>query len=214
VDKPAFTITIQHKKLSTTIFEPGKYVTTWSGGKTKTYTLSSPNPVSLLSGKWEIRFDTKWGGPAQIETDSLRSWTKFDDRGIRYYSGSAVYKKHFTVAANALKEKTVLLDLGNVLEMASIIINGHKMPVKWSAPFQFDISNEVKAGENLLEVEVVNLWPNRLIGDSKLPISERLTKTNIMKYDGSDSEKYLRESGLLGPVSIRFIHFETGQLQK
>lgn len=214
VDKPAFTITMQHKKLSTTIFEPGKYVITWSGGKTKTYTLSSPNPVSLLSGKWEIHFDTKWGGPAQIETDSLRSWTEFEDKGIRYYSGSAVYKKHFTVAANELKEKRVLLDLGNVLEMASITINGHKMPVKWSAPFQFDISNEVKAGDNLLEVEVVNLWPNRLIGDSKLPMSERLTKTNIMKYDGSDSEKYLRESGLLGPVSIRFIHFETGQLQK
>ena len=72
-----------------------------------------------------------------------------------------------------LDGKQILLDLGNVLEMASITINGKKMAVRWSAPFQFDVSTYIKPGSNELFVEVVNLWPNRLIGDSKLPLAER-----------------------------------------
>jgi hypothetical protein len=69
----------------------------------------------------------------------------------------------------------------------------------------------LKQGNNTLEVEVVNLWPNRLIGDSKLPKEQRITKTNIMKYDAADSEKMLRESGLLGPVRISFLQQEITQ---
>jgi hypothetical protein len=56
---------------------------------------------------------------------------------------------------------------------------------------------------------VTNLWINRLIGDEKLPAGERKTYTNIAgnkryKLRGSDIDKYLRASGLLGPVEIRF----------
>jgi len=97
-----------------------------------------------------------------------------------------------------------VLDLGNVLEMASITVNGHTMPVRWCAPFRFDITPYVHAGDNRLEVEVVNLWPNRLIGDSRLPAAQRRTQTNIKKFEQPGSEKYLRESGLLGPVTLQF----------
>ena len=86
------------------------------------------------------------------------------------------------------------------------------MAVRWSAHFKFDITPYVKQGENRLEVEVVNLWPNRLIGDSKLPAEKRFTKTNVKKYDVPDSEKLLRESGLLGPVTITFVHQELSEL--
>jgi hypothetical protein len=105
-----------------------------------------------------------------------------------------------------------MLDLGNVLEMAAITINGNKMAVRWSAPFKFDITPFVKRGENRLEVEVVNLWPNRLIGDGKLPAEKRFTKTNVKKYDVPDADKLLRESGLFGPVSITFVHQEESDL--
>ena len=79
----------------------------------------------------------------------------------------------------------------------------YSFPVSWSAPFEVDITPYVKEGQNTLSIEIVNLWPNRLIGDSKLPKQERRTKTNIVKFDAPDSEKYLRTSGLLGPVKIR-----------
>ncbi|MEP6724903.1 MAG: glycosyl hydrolase [Bacteroidota bacterium] len=191
--------------VATTLFAPGNYVLTWSDGKISKTSLARPNATHELTGKWEISFDTSWGGPAHIKVDSLKSWTLFEDQGIKYYSGKAVYKKAFSVNPADLTETKAILDLGNVLEMSSITINGQKMPVKWSAPFQFDITNYIKPGNNQLEVEVVNLWPNRLIGDSKLPAAKRLTKTNIIKFDDPGSESLLRPSGLLGPVKLIFV---------
>ena len=88
-------------------------------------------------------------------------------------------------------------------DLALMKVNYHFFPVSWSAPFEVDITPYVKEGQNTLSIEIVNLWPNRLIGDSKLPKQERRTKTNIVKFDAPDSEKYLRTSGLLGPVKIR-----------
>lgn len=98
-----------------------------------------------------------------------------------------------------------MLDLGFVKEMASVKINGHQIQVLWSAPFRFDVTPFVKTGTNELEVEVVNMWVNRLIGDGKLPAEQRLTKTNINKFNGPDAEKYSRVSGLMGPVKINLI---------
>ena len=206
MDKQYIEIVKTGGKISSTLFEPGKYTLTWSDGKIVRNSLKRANTTLSLSDRWDIHFDTLWGGPNHVRVDTLKSWTHFEDRGIKYYSGTAVYKKNFSISQNNLKGTKVMLDLGNVLEMASITINGTKMAVKWSAPFQFDITNFVKRGDNKLEVEVVNLWPNRLIGDSKLPEEKRFTKTNIKKYENADSEKLLRESGLIGPVKITFVH--------
>lgn len=197
-------LTRKNGKITTTIQEAGKYRLTWSDGKITNHEFSAPTSVIPLTGKWKIQFDTKWGGPAEVKTDTLQSWTAFAEEGIKYYSGTAVYSNHFQVTGADILNKQVVLDLGNVLEMASIKINGTELPVRWYAPFAFDITPFVKAGDNSLEVTVVNLWPNRLIGDSKLPKEKRFTQTNIMKYDAPDSEKLLRESGLLGPVRISF----------
>jgi hypothetical protein len=57
----------------------------------------------------------------------------------------------------------------------------------------------MKPGENKLEIEVVNFWPNRIIGDANLPPDQRLTKTNIRNLKANTA---LMESGLLGPVRI------------
>ena len=135
----------------------------------------------------------------------LKSWTEFDEPGIKYYSGTANYSQSFKLKVHEIKEKRLILDLGNVREMASVKINGYQMQVRWSAPFQFDVTPYVKAGTNNLEVEVVNMWANRLIGDGKLPENERLTRTNVNKFDAPDAEMYLRVSGLMGPVKLKLI---------
>ena len=208
IDKPSIEIFKENGKMFTTIFEPGKYTATWQDGKTTKFNLATPNTTVPLSGKWDIKFDTSWGGPAHIQVDSLKSWIQFEQPGIKYYSGKAIYKKTFSITSEDLKGTEAILDLGNVLEMASIKINGNQLPVRWSAPFQFDITDYIKPGNNQLEVKVVNLWPNRLIGDSKLPVDKRFTKTNIVKFEDANAEKLLRESGLLGPVQVKFIHHE------
>jgi len=150
-----------------------------------------------------VRFDPAWGPACPVRFDSLRSWTEFDDPQIRYYSGTATYEKEFTMDRAQLRGRKVLLDLGNVQEVAVIRLNGHEFPVSWSDPCEADITRWVRPGTNRLSVDVVNLWPNRLIGDGKLPPGERRTRSNVSKYDAADAEKYLRVSGLLGPVRIR-----------
>lgn len=186
--------------LNTVIMQPGKYSFVWSDS-TQTNIAANRKPDTInIKGPWHISFDTAWGGPANVTTDTLKSWTLFDETGIKYYSGSAVYSKRFSYKKRL--NTRVVLDLGNVLEMASISINKVTLPAKWSAPFEFNITEHLFDGENIIEVMITNLWPNRLIGDSKLPAEKRRTKTNIQKFETSDSEKFLRRSGLLGPVRI------------
>ena len=48
-----------------------------------------------------------------------------------------------------------------------------------TAPWQVEITRAVKPADNVLEIDVVNLWPNRLIGDAALPPEKRFTRTNI-----------------------------------
>lgn len=192
-------------KVTAEIQEPGSYEVIWSDGRKDQFKSKSWNEQIVLSGEWYIRFDPKWGAPESVKTEELKSWTEFDDPGIRYYSGTATYTKSFSLKEQDLKEHRLILDLRNVKEMASVKINGHQMQVLWCAPFAFDISSFVKPGTNDLEVEVVNMWPNRLIGDGKLPENQRLTRTNINKFNGSDADLFLRVSGLMGPVNISLV---------
>ena len=83
----------------------------------------------------------------------------------------------------------------------------------WTSPWSVDLSGIVKAGDNELEIDVTNLWVNRLIGDAALPVERRFTKTNIYlqtgdrtvkPYQGYGSKDPLVTSGLLGPVRLEF----------
>ena len=93
-------------------------------------------------------------------------------------------------------------DLGELYNVAEIVLNGHNLGTCWLRPFQKEISEYVKQGRNKIEIKVTNLWPNRLIGDQFLPEAERYTQTNISKYTRQDT---LRPSGLLGPVRLMII---------
>ena len=48
-------------------------------------------------------------------------------------------------------------------------------------------------------MRVTNLWPNRLIGDSALPVEKRLTYATFQPYKPDDP---LLDSGLIGPVTL------------
>ncbi len=84
-------------------------------------------------------------------------------------------------------------------ELAEVKVNGKSCGIVWCPPFRVDITSAVKPGENKLEIEVVNFWPNRIIGDASLPPDQRLTQTNIRNLKANTP---LMESGLLGPVRI------------
>ena len=112
----------------------------------------------------------------------------------------------------------MFLDLGDVRNVARITLNGHELGVVWTAPWHADVSKVLKAGRNELEIDVANLWPNRLIGDATLPPEQRRTVSNVRTYDAitgntwgckkcedrkkSGKPAELLPSGLLGPVRL------------
>lgn len=160
------------------------------------------SPLATLGGPWSVSFDHKWGGPADpVIFDSLVDWTERPEEGIKYYSGSAVYTKTFDVPGSLPAGKRLVLDLGEVREVASVKLNGKDMGVIWMHPARMDITDAVRPKGNKLEIKVVNLWPNRLIGDAFLPPDKQFTKTNMHRFTRNS---HLFPSGLLGPVTLQF----------
>jgi hypothetical protein len=158
-------------------------------------------PLVAIEGPWELRFDPRLGGPAQPVTwPRLEDWSKHADPAIRFYSGAAVYTKAFAVAAEQLaKTGRRFLDLGELDSLCEVTLNGRHLGVLWSHPFRVDVSDTLRAGHNELQVKVVNVWDNRLIGDAALPAARRITRTNITNLTPKSP---LARSGLLGPVRL------------
>jgi hypothetical protein len=169
--------------------------------------------VAELAGPWNVSFDPKWGGPEKVVFDRLDDWTKRPEEGIKFYSGTAVYRKTFDLdesTASSAKDKTRLcIDLGTVDYLARVRLNGKDLGVLWTAPWRVDITDAVKAKGNELEIEVVNTWLNRLVGDAHLPAEKRFGKTNI-HYPPNHP---LMPSGLLGPVTMQKQSTDTAALR-
>jgi len=183
-----------------------------------------------VAGRWELSFPANSGAPPHVVLDRLISWSAHSEPGVKYFSGTATYQKAIQVPPTLLAQDLRLrLDLGQVRVLAQVALNGRDLGVLWKPPFQLDITEVAKAGDNALEVKVVNLWPNRLIGDEQLPDdcqwgpaqgengrplqawpqwllegkpspTGRFTFTT-WKHWTKDSP--LLESGLLGPVTLR-----------
>jgi len=166
--------------------------------------------IAELSGSWKISFDTKWGGPDTITFSELMSWTDRAEEGIKHYSGKATYRKTFDLTQRANENKKAMhkterlfLDLGDIKNVAEVRLNGVKLGVLWCAPWRVEITNVVKPTGNNLEVDVINLWANRVIGDLNLPAENRYTKTHDgFRFDFLTGKTPLIKSGLLGPVRV------------
>ena len=177
-------------------------------------------PVQEISGAWEVAFDPKWGGPEKVSFDMLQDWTKSPESGIKYYSGIATYRKSFAHDPSKIQnsKSKIFLDLGTVHGLARVKLNGKDLGVVWCAPWRVEIGDALKAGENQLEIEVANGWPNRLIGDKQPSdanarevqappgfLGGQKIKTGRYTYCTHNffkADSPLLPSGLLGPVTI------------
>jgi hypothetical protein len=180
-----------------------------------------------ITGPWEVAFDPKWGGPEKVTFEKLEDWSKRPEAGIKYYSGTATYRTTF----RGKKGKSVL-DLGKVAVMADVTLNGQLLGTLWKPPYRVDVTDALRDGENTLEVKVVNLWVNRQIGDEQLPEDSDRNKNGTLKSwpqwvqedKSSPTGRYtfgswrlwkktdpLVESGLIGPVMLRFSQPVPGQ---
>lgn len=184
--------------------------------------------VSTLEGFWDVSFDPHLGGPENIRFESLTDWTSRPEEGVRYFSGTATYRTTFDAPTKSVrvvkKPERLWLDLGKVFNMACVRLNGRNLGVVWCAPWRVEITDAVHKSGNKLEIDVANLWPNRLIGDEFQPPDAEYGKDGnllrwpdwLLKNEQRPSKgRYtfatwrhftkdspLLPSGLLGPVRI------------
>lgn len=130
---------------------------------------SEPEKI-LLNNDWDVRFQENRGAPSTAHFEKLISWPLHADSAIKFFSGTAHYKKTFRLTPKQLKsDKRILIDLGKVKNVATVTVNQKEVSVLWTPPFSADITDYCNSGENVLEIAVTNLWPNRIIGDKTLP---------------------------------------------
>jgi len=159
--------------------------------------------LETVAGPWNVHFSPDLGAPPEITLDQLASWTENPEAGIKYYSGTATYTKTIDVPSEWMQSgQQVMLDLGDVRELAAVAVNGQSLGVVWHPPYRLNITGAIHPGANTLEVRVTNLWVNRLIGD-KQPGAKKYTFTVMPTYK---ADAPLRPSGLLGPVTISRIN--------
>jgi hypothetical protein len=163
-----------------------------------------PQPIetqlTTINGLWNVRFQPNRGAPEQISLDRLTGWDQHSDPGVKYFSGTGIYTKTIEAPESWFQNGAELyLDLGDVKNLAEVIVNGESLGIVWKEPFRVNVTEALKPDANTLEIKVTNLWVNRLIGDAQLDATTKYTYTTQPFYQ---ADSPLLPSGLLGPVQI------------
>ena len=158
---------------------------------------TSEQQILQIETPWAVSFQKGRGAPANTTFNVLKSWTENADSGIKYFSGTASYKNTFTIplTAKAIYE----IDLGEVKNLAEVIINGKSQGIVWKKPFKVKLKDALKVGENTIEIKVTNLWVNRLIGDQQPDVKTKITYTTMPFYR---ADSPLLPAGLMNPVKV------------
>ncbi len=118
-------------------------------------------------------------GPVEIER--LSSWT---DLGFGYYSGRVLYRKTVQIENTPRK---VWLDLGQVQHYVEVYVNGKLVDTLLWPPYELEITDYVKPGNNELALVVSNSIANRFAWD----------------VWGTRGGATAEPSGILGPACLR-----------
>ncbi len=191
-----------------------------------------------IEGEWKVSFDPKLDKKFVCKFPTLEDFSLSNEERIKYFAGTATYHKNIDIDRKSDNQR-ILLDLGEMNDIAQVWVNGKDAGVSWYAPFVVDITPYVKSGRNTLKIAVSNNWANRLIGDEQHPADfewgidrgesmgrgikslpewfikdeprpEQGRKTfNIWYYYRPTST--LQKAGLVGPVKIVVQDIETSE---
>ncbi|SER60582.1 glycosyl hydrolase [Pedobacter rhizosphaerae] len=168
--------------------------------------LDMPGKEIALTNPWNLHFTA--GGPelpADQKLNKLVSWTTLNDPKLQAFSGTGVYTSNFNLPNKKAKE--YLLQLNQVDESARVWINGQEVGILWSIPFEARIGKYLKAGNNTIKIEVVNLMANRIRDLDVKKVQWRkyheinFVNINYREFDASNWS--VMPSGLIGPVVIK-----------
>jgi hypothetical protein len=141
--------------------------------KTKPTPRAAPvvTPVTTLpSAGWSLEID---GHDARkpvrraLGTVALGDWRGMAD--LKAFAGTGTYRQTFTLpAATLARGSRVILDLGEVHDMATVSVNGKALQPAITMPFRVDLTGAVRAGANQLTIAITNTPQNAMI-DPKAP---------------------------------------------
>lgn len=154
---------------------------------------------ALRTGDWWITFDLGSEGVRTERSAALFDWSQSDDMRLRYYSGTATCRTAFRLKARP-KRGRVMLELDGVHDVAAVAVNGRPCGVAWTAPYEVDITEAVRKGENTLVIEVSNTWANALLGAAQGKAPFRGIWTNAPYRRQPET---LLPAGLTGEVRVR-----------
>jgi hypothetical protein len=153
-----------------------------------------------LKGPWKVTLQSPFEDekPHTFEISKLQNLAQSEDDRIKYHSGTATYVLAFKCDADWLRRADeAILDLGNVYNIADVIINGKQLAYGlWAPPFRVNVEDALRVGDNVLTVTVTNAWHNRLLADARLKPEERRTWSTV--YPSGKP----RPAGLVGPVRL------------
>ncbi|HWB86445.1 MAG TPA: glycosyl hydrolase [Bryobacteraceae bacterium] len=149
--------------------------------------------LAALDGDWQINLNGK------EVTTPLKSW---ESLGAQSFAGPVTYHKEFTASA-VPSGKQVYLEMADVHDYARVKLNGKELEAHAWQPYRWDVTREVKAGTNDLEVEVrATVSGRRAFGGAPPVIG---TSAPAGGAGGGGRRRGAAEpaaSGLLGPVRV------------
>lgn len=166
---------------------------------------SLPAPIETavvaLDAPWKVAFQPNRGAPADTLMTRLAPLNESETFGIKYFSGTATYTTTFTFDTDtqADGDAKYLLDLGEVCNIARVTLNGQLVGTLWHTPFKADVTSLLRKGDNVLQVEVANVWHNRIVGDLQPEATKKITFYSKTFFTPKEP---LLPSGLIGPVKI------------
>ena len=168
------------------------------GKKSKAKAWEEMDRQDISGNEWTLTFPEGWGIDAPITTNQLLPWKQLatTEEG-KSFSGTATYRTTLSLDRKDSKARYTL-QLGKVNQIAVVRVNGKELETVWAEPYECDLTEALRKGENQIEIDVTSSWYNRLVYDEALP--EEARKTWVISGPGKN-EPY-RDFGLMGPVVL------------
>jgi hypothetical protein len=122
-----------------------------------------------VGSRWTVHFEPKLDTAFDVVFDTLKDFSLSGEERIKYFTGTATYRTSFNLSAKNLGQSRIWLNLGEMNDIAELMVNGRKVGVLWYPPYRTDVTQFVHKGRNEIAVAVTDNWANRLIGDEQYP---------------------------------------------
>ena len=194
-DVTLVTMTMEPREMTFVVFPRA------AAARTRAVPAQAATTVATIAGAWQVRFPANLGAPPEITMPSLQPWSRHDNEGVRYFSGTATYTKSVDAPREWFRPGArTLIDLGNVADLAEVLIGGRSLGVLWKPPYRVDVTGAMRPGRTEIAIKVTNQWNNRILGDRIVPATRRVLSGVPAGRGGGPAEP--AESGLLGPVTV------------